>query len=623
MQQGGGLVADVDHLQGVAQLQTVQARVGESPGAQVHIPGQALRGRGMVRLVPIEHGGDQVPELRGGKHAVGVEDPRQMPQHAVEHVGEHRQRLLMAGERGTVSPERSDARDAHGQRALAENGRLLADVLHEGPGDDVVAHAQDEVLSVRHEHHVVREQGVHQRVQVCAEVAVQPFLRGEAGGADQLGDQSRALVVAVQQSGHRERLLAVLEQRHGVLPPQRGEHLAMRIGAGRAVVGIPGVAERGPFAQHREARVGERGILRDQCGDPVVDRGGVAHVVRGESAQESHVLDRERDLHVRGARAGAVEEGAQGLLRLELVTARAQRHQVIARDVRCEGDRQAMLGLPGVQREQVVVRRVEPAAGEPIGERIQLLRAERLVQVLLLVEPVAHREMAQAAPRRDPEQARARPGLGSVRPVIAERVPDAPVVGQEPGVPLGHGRLDRLQIRPDEFTGCGPTPLLRIVEFRGAGGEGRGELLEIGGEQVLGDAERFLQVEDQLLGVQRLGQIVHPAHDRGLLDQPVLQRQHTSAEGVDGLAELEEPAALDGEVGAGGLHRLGGRRGRGRRGGRIARPPCVGLHRCIDLRRCVGLHRRSVGAGCDQAFVSELRQGLGDQVAVRASGRAA
>ncbi len=150
----------------------------------------------MLGPVPVDHLGHQRPEPLLGEHAVDGEDAREVPQHAVEHVGEDRERLL-----GVVD-DGPDALDARGQGALAQDRHLLADVLHEHPVDPVVAQHQDQVLPVRHEREVVREQAVHERVEVGVEVGTQPRVRGQTGRAHQGGRERAAGRVAVQQARH-------------------------------------------------------------------------------------------------------------------------------------------------------------------------------------------------------------------------------------------------------------------------------------------------------------------------------------------------------------------------------------------------------------------------------------
>src|SRR5699024_2047286 len=96
LEQGFGLVADVDHLLRVPQLQAVEAGVGEARSAQVDVPADPAGVLGMIGLVVIEDLGDELPEAPGVEQPVDVEDSRQVAQDSVEHVREHRQRLLLA-----------------------------------------------------------------------------------------------------------------------------------------------------------------------------------------------------------------------------------------------------------------------------------------------------------------------------------------------------------------------------------------------------------------------------------------------------------------------------------------------------------------------------------------------
>src|SRR5699024_11869004 len=65
LEQGFGLVADVDHLLRVPQLQAVEAGVGEARSAQVDVAADPAGVLGMIELVVIEDLGDELPEAPG------------------------------------------------------------------------------------------------------------------------------------------------------------------------------------------------------------------------------------------------------------------------------------------------------------------------------------------------------------------------------------------------------------------------------------------------------------------------------------------------------------------------------------------------------------------------------
>ena len=65
----------------------------------------------MLGGVPVDVSATSAQNRVLPQHAVLGEDAGEVPQHAVEHVGEDRERLLV------VVDDRADARDAVGQRA--------------------------------------------------------------------------------------------------------------------------------------------------------------------------------------------------------------------------------------------------------------------------------------------------------------------------------------------------------------------------------------------------------------------------------------------------------------------------------------------------------------------------
>ncbi len=258
--------------------QVVRRRGPRQPGVVGGVAGDAVA--------------DQRPEGVVGQQARAGQDRAEVAQEAVHDVGVDRQR----GQVGTH--DRADPLDGRGQRPVGDDGDLLADVLHDHPHRDVVAQHHDQVLAVRHEGEVVREQAVHEGPEVGAQVGRDPRVRGEPGGRDQLGDVRHPVGVAVQQRGHRGQPLALREPRHRALAPERGDHLAVRRGDREPVVGVAGPADRRVLAQHREPERAQLLVVVDQGGDPVVDRGRRLHVGRRQPPDEPHVLDRERDLHV-------------------------------------------------------------------------------------------------------------------------------------------------------------------------------------------------------------------------------------------------------------------------------------------------------------------------------------
>jgi len=96
---------------------------------------------------------------------------------------------------------------------------------------------------------------VQQRHEVGPQVGAQPLGRRQARPLDQGRRERRALVVDVQQGGHRGERLALPQAGHRALAPQRGEHLAVRrVAVGRLLVLQVPVADGGPLPDDRQPR---------------------------------------------------------------------------------------------------------------------------------------------------------------------------------------------------------------------------------------------------------------------------------------------------------------------------------------------------------------------------------
>ena len=235
------LVGEVDHLQGVAQLQPVEARVRE-PSAR---RSTAISSSGWSAACSSTHLAPSAQNAPSGSMPSACRMParcRNTPSKTSVKIG---QRLLL------VVDGHMMRRTLVGQRAVAEQRDLLADVLHEHAGRHVPVEHQDEVLAVRHERQLVGQQAVHERAQVGAQVRAHPVGRGRPDARTR-PSRTRRRGVPVQQRGHRREPLGGGDQRHRALAPQRGEHLAVRARRGRAVVGVAGVADRRALAQHAE-----------------------------------------------------------------------------------------------------------------------------------------------------------------------------------------------------------------------------------------------------------------------------------------------------------------------------------------------------------------------------------
>ena len=287
-----------------------------------------------------------------------------------------------------------------------------------------------------------------------------------------------------------------------------------------------------------------------------------------------------------------VEERAQGLLRLVLIEPFPERQQITASDVRGEGDRQTVVGLPGMDRHEVEVRRILSCSPDPGPEEIPFGFAESLTEVALLVEPNAQGEMAEFAPHRHPFDAVELSVLRCPLAEVAEAEADAAVVREEPRVAFGHGRLGGLEVRVGECLCIRPTSGSGVLEFERGPGQGRREFLEVGGDEVLGDGERVLEFDDEFLRVERNLGSVAPPGDAGGIDDPVFERQHTRSECVPtGTLDAQFP---------GFAFTI-------RRGG-------------SPVRTCVAVRGDSLTFTdvdrMDESFVGEFGQGFGDEVAL-------
>src|SRR5699024_12822403 len=107
-----------------------------------------------------------------------------------------------------------------------------------------------------------------------------------------------------------------------------------------------------------------------------------------------------------------VEECAQRLLCLMLVESGPQGQQVPAGDVRSEGDRQPVVGLPRVDRHEVEVSRILPCRPNSRIEQLPFAVAESLAEVTGLVKPHTQREVAMVALSRHPSETIERSVLG-------------------------------------------------------------------------------------------------------------------------------------------------------------------------------------------------------------------
>src|SRR5699024_10519893 len=96
--------------------------------------------------------------------------------------------------------------------------------------------------------------------------------------------------------------------------------------------------------------------------------------------------------------------------------------------------------------------------------------------------------MAVLAPDGDPLEAVEFSVLRRPLAEIGQSEADASVVREEPGVAFGHGRLGGLEVRVDESTRIRSLPRPSVLEFEGGAGQRGGELLEVGRDEVLGQA---------------------------------------------------------------------------------------------------------------------------------------
>ena len=157
--------------------------------------------------------------------------------------------------------------------------------------------------------------------------------------------------------------------------------------------------------------------------------------------------------------------------------------------------------------------------------------------MLLLGETFGQGQQRLVTSYGEPVQAYVRPGLRRVGGVVVDAPADAAVAGDEAGVALGHRGLDLLVARVDEVGGGEPV----VGELPRGRGEGARHLLEVGREQVVGDAERVVAVDHEVLRVHRGRGAGDGPHHRGGVDDPVLQGVPARGEDVRRASELEAP----------------------------------------------------------------------------------
>src|SRR5690606_31298851 len=192
------------------------------------------------------------------------------------------------------------------------------------------------------------------------------------------------------------------------------------------------------------------------------------------------------------------------------------------------------------------------------GAGAQLLADERLV-----VDADARRERGPRAVRGQPHQLHRGRRLGGVRRVLVDAEAEAPVVGDEAGVALGHAGLDGLEAGAGQLGGGDG----RLGQLVAGAGEGGGDLLQVHRQHLVAQVQRLLQLDDE---VQRLqGQFrVAPVPGYGLgVHLPVVQGPADGGEAVLG-------------------------------------QPVVGAH---------GVAAVAGGLGGDEPFVRELGERLADQ----------
>ncbi len=181
----------------------------------------------------------------------------------------------------------------------------------------------------------------------------------------------------MEQGRHGGQALPLLQLRDGALPPQGREHLAVRrVAVGGGLVAGVAVADGGAFADDAQPGAAQHGVLGDQVGQPVVDGGGGLHVGGRQAPHEAHVQHGQGRLHVVLGGVAGVEEGPDGLLGQVLVLALAEEDDPAPGDLRGERHGELVPPLPGVDRDQQVVREVQAQAAHDGGEAVEGVRSE-------------------------------------------------------------------------------------------------------------------------------------------------------------------------------------------------------------------------------------------------------
>ena len=133
------------------------------------------------------------------------------------------------------------------------------------------------------------------------------------------------------------------------------------------------------------------------------------------------------------------------------------------------------------------------------------------------------------APDGEPHDRERITGLRGIRGEVVGAEADAPVVGHEGRMPLGHRRFDGLEVGMDEVSGR--MGLVDVLPRRRS--EGAADLLEVGREQCLRNAQLGRQVDDEIECVERGRDPVDLAGDRPGVDDPVVEVVAVCVEPVD------------------------------------------------------------------------------------------
>ena len=153
--------------------------------------------------------------------------------------------------------------------------------------------------------------------------------------------------------------------------------------------------------------------------------------------------------------------------------------EVAAGQVGAERHGDLVLPLPRVDGNEAVPVRIEAQLPKSCVAPVEVVTVELPTVVLVLLQSGHGGEVAEFTAGGEPHQTYRRGSLRGVAVSVGQPQSDAPVVGHEARVSLGHRGLDLLQVGAGQFLhGAGA-----VVQTERGGPEGRGDLLQIDADE--------------------------------------------------------------------------------------------------------------------------------------------